>query len=58
MANQFTNDDTRDVAINIVDELVENGYVKDCIDTDDETEFSIQDIVHKHINLLLGIEEE
>jgi len=57
MAN-FTNDDTRDTAIKIVDELVEAGYVKDCIDTDDETEFSVQDIIHSRINELLGITED
>ena len=38
-------DDCRDIAIRIVDKLVEEGYVKDCIDTDDETEFEIQDII-------------
>lgn len=54
----FTNDDTRDVAIQIVDELVKEGYVKDCIDTDDETEFSIQDIIHEKINAFLNVESE
>jgi hypothetical protein len=44
-----SNDDTRDIAIRIVDELVKQGYVKDCIDTDDETEFEVQDIIHKEI---------
>ena len=38
-------DDCRDIAIRIVDKLVQEGYVKDCIDTDDETEFEIQDII-------------
>ena len=47
-ANKFL-DDCRDIAIRIVDELVEKGYVKDCMDTDDQTEFEIQDIVLNHI---------
>lgn len=34
-----------DIAINVVDELVEQGLVKDCTDTDDETEFYFQDAV-------------
>ena len=38
-------DDCRDIAIRIVDKLVQEGYVKNCIDTDDETEFEIQDII-------------
>jgi hypothetical protein len=38
-------DDCRDIAIRIVDKLVQEGFVKNCIDTDDETEFEIQDIV-------------
>jgi hypothetical protein len=38
-------DDLRDIAIRIVDKLVQEGYVKNCIDTDDETEFEIQDII-------------
>ena len=38
-------DDCRDIAIRIVDKLVQEGYVKDCMDTDDQTEFEIQDII-------------
>jgi hypothetical protein len=38
-------DDCRDIAIRIVDKLVQEGFVKNCIDTDDDTEFEIQDII-------------
>jgi len=38
-------DDCRDIAIRIVDKLVQEGYVKNCIDTDDDTEFEVQDII-------------
>lgn len=34
-----------DAAICIVDELVSMGFVPDCTDTDDETEFVIQDMI-------------
>lgn len=34
-----------DIAINVVDELVEQGLVKDCTDTNDWTEFYFQDAV-------------
>lgn len=40
-----TDDDIRDIAIRIVNKLVDNGLVKDCTDTDDETEFEFQDII-------------
>lgn len=46
---KITNDDIRDVAIRITDKLVELGYVPDCIDTDDEDEFVVQDIIFYQI---------
>ena len=54
---KITNDDTRDLAIKCIDKLVEGGYMADCLDTDDETEFEIQDIIHEEINKALGISE-
>ena len=45
----MTQDDIRDVAIRIVDELVKLGYVPDCIDTDDDHEFIVQDIIIEKI---------
>ena len=49
----MTNDDTRNIAIRCVDRLVLEGYVKDCVDTNDTTEFSVQDIIHEEINKAL-----
>jgi len=40
---KFTEDDIRDVAIQITNKLIELGYVPDCTDTDDESEFEVQD---------------
>ena len=45
MKKAFTEDDIRDIAIRIVDELVNQNYIPNCIDTDDETEFEIQDLI-------------
>jgi len=53
-----TNDDTRDLAIQITDELVKKGYVPNCIDTDSEIEFEVQDIIHERINKALNIDED
>jgi hypothetical protein len=41
----MTEDNIRDIAINIVDELVLNELLPNCIDTDDETEFVAQDLI-------------
>jgi hypothetical protein len=38
-------DYVRDLAIEIVDSLVEEGIVRNCMDTDDEDEFITQDII-------------
>ncbi len=50
MKVEITEDDTRDIAIALVDELVGMGLIEDCTDTDDETEFEMQDIFHDIIN--------
>ena len=44
-----TEDDVRDLAIAIVDELVEQGLVQDNLDTDDPTEFAFQDVISEAI---------
>jgi hypothetical protein len=38
-------DYVRDLAIQIVESLVEEGIVRNCMDTDDEDEFITQDII-------------
>lgn len=49
MKNLINYDDVIDMSIVIVGNLVELGLVKDCTDTDDETEFVFQDIIRDHI---------
>lgn len=58
MHKQLTYDDTRDLSIKILDKLVENGFVKNCIDTNDETEFEIQDIIHSELNKFFDVKED
>jgi hypothetical protein len=58
MENIVTYDDTRDVAIRVLDKLVKLGFVPDCTDTDDETEFNVQDLIHDEINAVLGIDDD
>ena len=45
----LTEDEKRDIAISIVDDLVEEGIIPNCIDTDNEAEFITQDIIVKHL---------
>lgn len=47
---KYTEDEIRDIAIRIVDEFVAQGLVKNCIDTDDDTEFEFQDIIVEMLN--------
>ncbi len=42
-------DDIRDIAIKTVDKLVEEGLVKNCLDSDDNTEFQVQDIIYANL---------
>ena len=38
-------DDRMELAIAITNKLIELGYVPDCTDTDDESEFEVQDMI-------------
>lgn len=38
--------DLTDISIQILDMLVEYGFVHDCFNTDDETEFFVQDKIN------------
>ena len=52
---KFTEDDVRDIAIRIVDKLVQMGYVPDCIDTDNDSEFEVQDAISDIINQSINL---
>lgn len=51
---KYTEDDIRDIAIRITDKLVELGFVPNCIDSDDETEFEVQDEINEMLNQFLN----
>jgi len=42
---KMTLEEIKDLAVGIVGDLVINGLVKDCTDTDDEIEFEFQDAI-------------
>lgn len=44
-----TEDDIRDVAIRITDALVKAGLIPDCTDTEEQTEFDVQDIIETEV---------
>jgi hypothetical protein len=52
---ELTEDDVRDIAIRIVDKLVQMGYVPDCIDTDNDSEFEVQDAISDIINQSINL---
>ena len=45
--------DNRDLAILILDKLVEEGFVPDCTDTAINTEWEVQDIIEGVLNKYL-----
>lgn len=40
-------DEIKDLSLRIVDRLVEENIIPNCIDTDDDTEFLVQDIIRE-----------
>lgn len=38
-------DERQDIGITITNRLIELGYVPDCTDTDDQSEFEVQDLI-------------
>jgi len=54
MLHKLDNDDIADIAVNAVTKMVEYGLVPNCTDTDDNTEFDIQDIIRKSIAKILA----
>lgn len=52
---KFTEDDIRDVAIRITNQLIELGFVPDCTDTDDESEFEVQDAIVEILSETLNL---
>jgi len=53
-----TLDDIKDLSIIIVDKMIEEGIIKDCIDTDDHTEFYAQDLIREVLCEILNIDND
>jgi hypothetical protein len=51
---KLTEDEIRDIAIRIVDEMVLEELLPDCIDTNDSSEFLAQDIIVEQLTKLLN----
>ena len=45
----MSRDDIRDIAMGCVDEMVKEKIIPDCIDSNDDTEFEVQDIIFSKI---------
>lgn len=58
ITHNLTNDDVREIAMNIVDTLVEENLIEDNTDTNDDTEFAFQDIIHNKLNEIFDIKED
>ena len=54
MEKKITYDDTRDVAIRIVEYLIDNKYITEFEDEND-WDFHIQDVIQDEINNILGL---
>lgn len=53
-----TLDDIKDLSIIIVGKMVEEGIIKDCTDTDDQTECDAQDLIREILCNKLNIEND
>ena len=53
-----TLDDIKDLSIIIVGKMVEEGLIKDCTDTDDQTECDVQDIIREVLCKKLNIQND
>jgi hypothetical protein len=53
-----TLDEIKDLSIEIVNQMVIEGIIKDCTDTDDETECNTQDIIREILCNKFNIEND
>lgn len=57
-ATNLNLDKIKDISIAIVDKMIEQGIIKDCTDTDDNTEFDAQDIIRDVLCELFNVEND
>jgi hypothetical protein len=53
-----TLDDIKDLSIIIVGKMVEEGIIKDCTDTDNQTECDAQDVIREILCKKFNIEND
>ena len=58
IGQDFLRDDIRDIAMSCVDEMVKEKIITDCTDTDDNTEWEVQDIIFSKLCSFLEVSEE
>ena len=56
MSKIKTLDDIRDLSITIVNNMIEQGLIKDCTDTEEMDEFEAQDIIVDELCKVFNIE--
>jgi len=49
-------DDLNDISLGMVEDLVSEKLIPDCQDTDDETEFQVQDVINKRLAKFFGLD--
>tara|TARA_Y100001972_G_scaffold22569_1_gene27017 strand:+ start:512 stop:712 length:201 start_codon:yes stop_codon:yes gene_type:complete len=54
-SHRLEKDDISDLALSIVDEMVLEGLLPDCTDTENENEFIAQDIIRDQLEKLFKI---
>jgi len=57
-SHRLTQDDIADVSLAIVDNLVHEELVPDCMDTSADTEFQYQDLIREHLQTLFKIKSD
>jgi len=55
---RFTIGEIKDLSVRITGNLVLNGLIQDCTDTENETEFEVQDEIELQIALASGYTQE
>ena len=55
LRHRLEQDDISDVALEIVDNMVAEGLILDCTDTENESEFQAQDIIRERLTELFKL---
>ena len=55
LRHRLEQDDISDVALEIVDNMVADGLIQDCTDTENENEFQAQDIIRERLTELFKL---